>query len=394
MDTVKTPEFRYSTPAVALTQLLEWVEEHIDLQHVAAVEDRHIQALQWQPLDRPSITFSAPVAPPFVAYPYHRAFGDPTCMLVNELVGPYAAIGPSPSIVNSVRSRDDYPLQIRAFYGVGLMASLFGARSEMVADQFPWVRPIGFEGVRAVLAHGAPELSSELFRRALETVAYYKEVLAPFPKCRQALRITQPDMQGPFDIAAQLWSGEIFTAFYDCPDLLRELLDLIAETYVLACRRLAAAATDLVGEDYLYLHFTIVKGRCLLKDDSSTLLSARLYSDFIRPVNDKVVRALGSAGIHWCGNGDQWRDQLLDMPNLVSLDWGNPEKIDLPTWAALLRERRLPVARMEWAAPAFLEIMPTRLFPTGAAFTVMIEEIGQAAAILDAAGDAIPQEPA
>ena len=137
-------EFRYDTPAVALTQLLEWVEEHIDLRHVAAVEERHIRALQWQPLDCPSITYSAPVAPPFAAYPYRRAFGDPTCMLVNELVGPYAAVGPSPSIVNSVHIRDDYPLQIRAFYGVGLMASLFGARSEMVEDQFPWVRPIGF----------------------------------------------------------------------------------------------------------------------------------------------------------------------------------------------------------------------------------------------------------
>ena len=38
---------------------------------------------------------------------------------------------------------DDYPLQIRAFYGVGLMASLFGARSEIVEDQFPWVHQIG-----------------------------------------------------------------------------------------------------------------------------------------------------------------------------------------------------------------------------------------------------------
>jgi hypothetical protein len=385
METLKTPEIRYDTPAVALAQLLEWVEQRIDLEHVATVEERHIKALQWQPLDRPSITFSAPVVPPFQAYPYREAFRDPCRMLVNELVGPYAAVGPSPSIVNSVLIRDDYPLQIRAFYGVGLMASLFGAQSEVVEDQFPWVRPIGFEGVKAVLARGVPELSSELFRRALDTMAYYKEVLAPYPKCRQALRITQPDLQGPFDIAAQLWSAGIFTAFYDCPDLLRELLDLIAETYVRACRRLAAEASDVIREDYLYLHFTIVKGRCLLKNDSSTLLSARLYSEFIRPVDEKVARAMGSVGIHWCGNGDQWCEQVVRMPNLVSLDWGNPDKINLPAWAALLRQHRLPVVRMEWSAPAFLGQMPTRLFPTGAAFTVMTDEIGQAAAILKAA---------
>jgi hypothetical protein len=384
MNRVNMPDVSFDDPAVALEQLLEWLEARIDPEHVAAVEERHLKALEWQPMDRPSITFSAPVAAPLTAYPYRQAFQDPTRMLVNELVGPYAAVGPSPSIVNSVLIRDDYPLQIRAFYGVGLMASLFGARSEMVEDQFPWVRPIGVEGVKSVVARGEPELNSELFQRVLDTMAYYKEVLAPYPICRQMLRITQPDLQGPFDIAAQLWSGDIFTAFYDCPELLRELLDLIAETYVLACRRLAAEATDVIRDDFLYLHFTIVKGRCLLKDDSSTMLSTRLYSEFIRPVNEKVVQAMGSAGIHWCGNGDQWRDQMLSMPNLVSLDWGNPDKIDLPVWAALLRQHRLPVARMEWSAPAFLERMPTRLFPTGATFTVMTEEIGQATTILEA----------
>ncbi len=397
MDRVNIPAISYDDPAVALRQLLEWLEQHIDLDHVAAVEARHIRAIEWQPMDRPSITFSAPVAAPLSAYPYHEAFQDPTRMLVNELVGPYAAVGPSPSIVNSVRIRDDYPLQIRAFYGVGLMASLFGAQSEVVEDQFPWVRPIGLEGVKAALAHGVPELSSELFRRVLDTMTYYKEMLAPYPKCRQALRITQPDLQGPFDIAAQLWSGSIFTAFYDCPELLRELLDLIAETYVRACRRLAAESTDVIPadsardyrpadsmRDYRYLHFTIVKGRCLLKDDSSTMLSAQLYSEFIRPVNEKVARAMGSVGIHWCGNGDQWRDQVVSTPNLVSLDWGNPDKINLPVWAALLRQHRLSVARMEWSAPAFLEQMPIRLFPTGAAFTVIVERLEQAVTILEA----------
>jgi hypothetical protein len=382
MKTPHLPTFRYDQPAVALTQLLDWIEERIDPTHVAAVEERHIRALQWQPLDRPSITLSAPVAPPFVAYPYHEAFHDPTKMLINELVGPYAAIGPSPSIVNSVVLRDDYPLQIRAFYGVGLMASLFGGQSELVENHFPWVRPIGAEALKAVVAHGVPELRGGLFQRALDTMAYYKGVLASYPKCRRAVHITQPDLQGPFDIAAQLWSGAIFTAFYDCPDFLRELLDLVAETYIAACRRLAVEATDVILDDFIYLHFTIVKGRCLLKDDSSTLLSAKTYAEFIRPVNEKVIRAMRSGGIHWCGNGDQWRDEVVRTQNLVSLDWGNPDQIDLPAWASLLRERRLPVVRMEWSAPAFLASAPTRLFPTGAAFTVMLEDVEQAEEIL------------
>jgi hypothetical protein len=254
------PTFDCDTPSVALTQILEWLEERIDLDHLVDVEERHIKALQWEPVVRPPVTFSAPVAEPFAVYPYSEAFRDATKMLVNELIGPYAALGPSPSIVNSVLIKDDYPLQIRAFYGVGLFVSLFGARSEVVGDNFPWTRPIGLEALKRHVARGVPDLNSELFRRVLDTMAYYKEVLSPYPKCRQAIHITQPDLQGPFENAAHMWGSDIFTAFYDCPDFMRELLDFLAETWVLACRKFAAESTEAVREDFIYLHFAIREG--------------------------------------------------------------------------------------------------------------------------------------
>jgi len=365
-----------------LTQLLEWIEERIDLDHVAAVEERHIKALQWEPVDRPPVTFSAPVSEPFVVYPYAQAFHDSAKMMVNELIGPYAAMGPSPSIVNSVLIKDDYPLQIRAFYGVGLFVSFFGAKSEIIGDNFPWTQPIGLETLKRHVARGVPELKSELSQRALDTMAYYKEVLAPYPKCRQAIHITQPDLQGPFENAVHLWGSDIFTAFYDCPDFLRELLDLLAETWVLACRKFAAESTETAREDFIYLHFTIVKGKGLLKDDSTVMLSPQIYSEFIRPLNEKVFHALGTGGIHWCGNGDQWRSKLMDTKGLACIDWGNPDMIDLPAWATILRERRLPVARMEWKSNVFSEIVPAQLFPTGASFVVMVDDFEQARAMV------------
>jgi hypothetical protein len=376
------PTFDCDTPSVALTQILEWLEERIDLDHLVNVEERHIKALQWEPVVRPPVTFSAPVAEPFAVYPYSEAFRDATKMLVNELIGPYAALGPSPSIVNSVLIKDDYPLQIRAFYGVGLFVSLFGARSEVVGDNFPWTRPIGLEALKRHVARGVPDLNSELFRRVLDTMAYYKEVLSPYPKCRQAIHITQPDLQGPFENAAHMWGSDIFTAFYDCPDFMRELLDFLAETWVLACRKFAAESTEAVREDFIYLHFAIVKGKGLLKDDSTVMLSPSIYSEFIRPMNEKVFHALGAGGIHWCGNGDQWRSELVDTKGLACIDWGNPDMIDLPAWAEILRERRLPVARMEWKASEFAEVAPTKLFPTGASFTVMVDDFEQAKAMI------------
>src|SRR5512137_1869846 len=115
----------YSDPPAAARAILEWIEARLDPAHVAAVEERHVRALHWLPLDRPPVTLSAPVPEPFHIYPYHEAFEDPARMLVNELVGPGMVWGTgSPSIINSVEIRDDFPCQIRANYGLGIVASL------------------------------------------------------------------------------------------------------------------------------------------------------------------------------------------------------------------------------------------------------------------------------
>jgi hypothetical protein len=375
----------YAHPAAAAQQILEWIEERLNLDHAAAVEERHVRALAWQPLDRPPVTVSAPAPQPFRIYPYPEAFVDPVKMLVNELVGPGMVWGSgSPSIVNSVLLRDDFPLQIRANYGIGILASLFGAEIHVVEDNMPWVQPVGPDRLEQALAHGAPDRDRGLLPRVIETMAYYREALAPYPKCSRALRITQTDLQGPFDIAAQLWGGEIFTAFQDRPDLLRDLLELIGQTYVEVCREIAAASTAQVGEECIALHFTVCRGSCLLKDDSSIMLSPRTYAAFIRPANERVLEALGGGGIHWCGSGQHWRPEFVDTRGLRCIDWGNPEVLDLPAWEALLRQRRLPVAQMQWEAARFLERRHDRLFPTGAAFTVSVPSQAEGKALLDA----------
>jgi hypothetical protein len=365
------PAIDHTPPSSVLTNTLEWIEERIDLTHLAAVEARHIKALGWEPVDHPPIAFSAPPPDGFAVYPYHEAFRDPTKMMVNELVGPGLAWGSSSlSIVNSVLVKDDYPPQIRANYGVGLIASLFGAELQVLEGSMPWTQPLGVERLKQWVGRGGPDVTGGLFQRALDTMAYYKEMLSPYPRCRQAIRITQPDLQGPFDIAAQLWGKDIFTAFYDCPTFLKELLDLLAETYVLACHKLAAESTGAAREGFIHLHFGIVRGACLLKDDSSVMLSPQIYSEFIQPVNEKVLETLGGGGIHWCGTGDQWRSELLETRGLACVDWGNPETLNLATWAAALKKRRLPVSRMGWDTKSFREAAPTRLFPTGAYFVV------------------------
>ena len=138
------------------------------------------------------------------------------------------------------------------------------------------------------------------------------------------------------------------------------------------------------GQDgFVYLHFTIVKGSVVLKEDSTMLLSPTQYAEFIRPVNELALGALGTGGIHWCGKADTRRSQVVATRGLSCIDLGNPDMIDLATWAATLRKRRLPVAEMGWKAEEFSKVAPTDLFPTGASFTITVDDIEQARRMID-----------
>ena len=370
-------------PAEALTKVLEWLEERLDLTHTASVEEHQRRALNWEPIEHPPVTIAAPATLRFPYYPYSQAFRDPVKMLVNELVDASAGLAPVPSVVNSVLLKDDFPLQIRANYGVGLIASLFGAKVNVVEDNFPWTTPIGPQRMADLLERGLPDLNGGLYPRVLDTMAYYREAMAPYPRCNAAIHITQPDLQGPFDIATQLWGGEIFTAFYDCPDFLREVLDFVAETYIMVCQAVSPHTTQAAGDGFIYLHWSICKGGCLLKDDSSTMLSPATYKEFIRPVNEKILTTLGGGGIHWCGSGDHWRKEFVETRGLTTADISQPQMIDLWAWAQSLSEHKVAASRMNFDVADYYSMKAADTFPTGAAFMVTVDSLDEGQHILD-----------
>ena len=372
-----------SDPTAVLTSILDWLEEHLDLDHVAQVEERQRRALSWEPVDHPPVTIGAPPSQRFPHYTYSQAFRDPVKMLVNELVDASAGLGPTPSVVNSVLLKDDFPLQIRANYGNGVIASLFGAKVCQVEDNFPWTEEVGPERAVAWLDRGLPELETGIYPQVADTMAYYRQVLEPYPKCSAAIHITQPDLQGPFDIAMQLWGGGILTAFYDSPELVREFLHLVAEAYIVVCHAISSLSTQSVGDGFNCLHWSVIKGGCLIKDDSSTLLSARMYAYFIRPANEKVLTSLGGGGIHYCGSGDQWREEFVSTDGLQTADISQPDMIDFPAWAESLSQHRVAASRMGFTPETLDRLPAVEAFSTGAAFVVTVNSFDEGRRVLD-----------
>lgn len=320
-----------------LKNALEQIEARIDLDHAKEVEQLHLDAIHYNKVSRIPLTVEYPVDPQFKPLPFTEVFNDPEKMLYNEL----ASL--SCGVWNSVRIQDDYPLQIRPNYGVGMISSLFGAEIKVRDDVMPWVVHLEDEDAfRDAIARGIPDLNGGLAGKMKEAYEVFAEWLRPYPKCAQAIRMTQPDMQGPFDNLHLLRGGDIFYDLYDDPDMVHEALDVITETMI-GFQKAIPQLNDRAGDAY-YIHKAIYSGAALIKLDTETaMISEEMFEEFCKPYNKRVLEAVGGGSIHFCGGGKTWPNRQMPDAPIGSLNFGNPEMQDLISGWGHVREKKINI---------------------------------------------------
>ena len=344
-------------------RLLDYLERRIDLKHVGQVSARHRAALRYEKVDRPPVVCYLPYeGESFVPYSYPEAFADHAKMMVNELLIGFT------SIYHAVDLKDDSPYTLRPNLGVGIIASVFGADVRLAGNEMPWVMPLngGLEGVwRAVLDAPLPDAHAGLIPRVLDQYDYFKKALEDYPGCRAGLQITLPDLQGPFSTLELLWGTGIYEALYDSPEEMMPLLDRVTEAMLIVCGRLKPEVREDIGPDFHYCHAMGVKGRYLVRNDSAINISPEQYRQMLKPFDARLAAAIGSIGIHFCGNGQHQVDNLLDIPGVNCLHLGQPEKVNLDSLYQRVSHQKVPLEGLAVPEPEFTAAQVTQRFPTG-----------------------------
>jgi hypothetical protein len=322
-----------------LDRLLDFLEERIDEEHVQRTERLHLDAMAYRPVPRLPLTLIHPpegVEP----FPYAEAYDDPRKMLYNELV---RTVGGTSTYASTIL-KDDFPPHVRSNHGIGILSSLFGARCRIINDNMPWVEHMEPAELRKALGEGVPELNQALGRKVVDTHRFYLEKLAGYPKCSRCVRITQPDLQGPFDIAHLLMGNDVFLAVVDDPGLVHELLTVVTDTYIAFRKMIDPLLTDGAGDGAVYLHGCLFGGKVLVKDDTAIInLSEQMYRSFSKTYNDRILEAFGGGSMHYCGPSRTWAHEAVGSPWLRGINLGNPELQDLAREHAYWRERNVPV---------------------------------------------------
>ncbi len=322
-------------PPGLLTPYLEKLERLIDLGHVERTRELQRRAFSFEPVDHVPTAISYPV--PEEEWPrigYQECFEDPAKMLLGQLGDVYAG----------AKLQDDRLYGLRANYGTGIVAALFGCPTVTFDDSLPIGLAISSEQLARVLEEGVPDLHGGLVGRALDTVAYFREMLQPYPKLSQAVGSQLLDIQGTFDNASIIWGSSIFAAFYEEPDRVRRLMAIVTEAILALVRQHRRIDGCLLDEQDGWWNF--LGGMCL-RNDSCINLSPKHYVAFVRPFDEQLLAPYGG-WVHFCGRAHWW-PALLEIPGLRGINPYQGEFYDLYTMYERCEAAR--VAIVQWTTP-------------------------------------------
>jgi hypothetical protein len=146
---------------------------------------------------------------------------------------------------------------------------------------------------------------------------------------REAVWIYHPDLQGPMDIAEMMLGGGLLLAFYDRPGEARAVLELITSTYVRFLRRWFGVVPPRGDGKYMAHWGRFFKGQVMLRDDSLVNLSPRMYAEFVRPCDQRILEEFGGGAVHFCGKCDHVIELMSQQRGLTAINSSQPELNDL-----------------------------------------------------------------
>ena len=337
-----------------LKQHLARLNDTIDPEVLARAEARQRAAVLYEPVDRLPMLVHCPVDG-WPTFSYREGFYDMEKMLANELAGVWVG----------THVGDDRMHTIRANYGVGTIASMFGCEIVLTDDNaMPWCTHLSDEQLDKVLESGEVDIEAGLGARVADTVRFYKAALSEYDKLAACVRVYVCDTQGPFDIAHLVMGPKIYTEIYDNPERVHRLLELTADTYI----RVTRAQKELTGEgcDWSWHSRVLFRGGVRLCEDTSTNLSTEFYAEFPKRYNERVLGKLGGGWIHYCGNGKQIMHEVLSTPGVRGINFGNPEMQDIGAVYRAAAPLKIPVLLWGLGAPLPDQITTGIILMTGA----------------------------
>lgn len=132
------------------------------------------------------------------------------------------------------------------------------------------------------------------------------------------------DMQGPVDVAGQLWGyDDLFIAAYEEPEYYKRLLTKVTQAFILFWK----SQRDLLGDRFVPTHlfgwsWVPEDMGASISTDSIVMVSPDFFDTFFRPYIEEIGRVFGNISLHSCGDYSRVFHNLTAIPCLKAVNAG------------------------------------------------------------------------
>ncbi len=207
---------------------------------------------------------------------------------------------------------DDYIPVFHPWYGTAVVPSALGINVRFLKGMDPSASGTVLSDVNDIKKLRVPDFKHDgQFPDVLRCLKYFRENTdAP---------ICVTDTQGPFNIALTLAGAEnIFIWMYEEKMLVHELMEFCTHILIQWINT-QKNVLELSPDKGAYPHAIELPegfGGVAFSDDDAGVVSEVLYSEFVIPYNEKLLKAFSGGTMHFCGSARQQLTSITGMKGI------------------------------------------------------------------------------
>jgi len=211
----------------------------------------------------------------------------------------------------SMEFKADVPNFLVPWYGIGTIASAFGADYIWKEKQAPAIRPMFGSVEDAINCSPVPVSQTNIGRHTLKMIDYFLE------KTGGRVPMSLTDTQSPLNIACNIVEmSSFFIEMLDNPQAIKTLLNRLAELLV----EFTHEQIKRIGEALVWPGHGYSSCRCFeglgMSNDNALMISGQQYLELVAPAVERAGKPFGGSAFHSCGD---WTDKIEAVKKINGL---------------------------------------------------------------------------
>ncbi len=230
---------------------------------------------------------------------------------------------------------DDRVPTVRVDFGTAQIAAAFGCELIIPSNNLPAASNHVLKDIEDVYQMQKPSLDAGWYGKLKEWTDVYLQNLP------EGVHIQHPDIQSCFNTAHLIRGNDILMDFYDNPEALGVLLDLVTSYMTDLTIYLKSMISS--DKEWFYDWGAMWKGAARISNCSMHMISPEFYSNHILARDIQFLKSLGGGRVHYCGTSGEVINEFFQNPEVTGLDFdGNHHDIwdlanQVPAKAVLLQ---------------------------------------------------------